>query len=253
VNVSAAAVNNPPSVNLVPTPNPAVITAGSTVSFNANATDDGTGNLNYSWDFGNGQTSSGSGASFNTRGPITYATAGVYTASVQVTDNGTPTGPAKSTTKSVSVTVNSTTANTWPIQSAFDNLGTPLNDLFGPGKLLNLKNVTDGDPSSRWIKPLVAGVTFIAIDLGQSRVVKRFRISFDHSLNGRAYNHTPQYSLDANTWTTFSGMAGIASATGVLYDERVLGTSVNARYIRVVFNGSNNGCAGVWSILVLDS
>ncbi len=72
--------NNPPVIASLPTaiPNPAVV--GAPVAFSADATDADGDSLDYTWDFGDGN--SGAGASVSN----TYAAAGIYTATVSVSD-----------------------------------------------------------------------------------------------------------------------------------------------------------------------
>ncbi|KGK28681.1 S-layer family protein, partial [Cellulophaga sp. E6(2014)] len=82
VTVIAPAVNNSPIANAS---GPATTTVGIVENFNANSSSDPDGNsLTYSWDFGDTNTS-------NLINPThSYATAGTYTVTLTVTDNGTP-------------------------------------------------------------------------------------------------------------------------------------------------------------------
>ncbi|WP_282144203.1 beta strand repeat-containing protein [Cellulophaga baltica] len=82
VTVIAPAVNNSPIANAS---GPATTTVGIVENFNANSSLDPDGNsLTYSWDFGDTNTS-------NLINPThSYATAGTYTVTLTVTDNGTP-------------------------------------------------------------------------------------------------------------------------------------------------------------------
>lgn len=248
ITVTAAPVNNAPNVTLTSNPAPATITVGQSVIFTVSASDPEGSPLTYAWTFGDGGTATGVGPQTHA-----YSSTGVLTATVAVSDNGTPTGVVKTTSKSVTVTINAGGSNSWPMVDTWDNYGTPINALFGPGKTLNKKIVTDGDPSSRWIAPIISGLTLIGWDLSQNRVIKRFRGYFDHSINGRRYNVTLQYSTDKNNWTNFTGMAGVATVANTYYTEWVFGTSVNARYVRVIFNGSDNACAGIWSVDISDN
>ncbi|WP_405246592.1 beta strand repeat-containing protein [Cellulophaga sp. Asnod2-G02] len=82
VTVIAPAINNSPTANAS---GPATTTVGVVENFNANSSSDPDGNgLTYSWDFGDTNAS-------NLINPThSYATAGTYTVTLTVTDNGTP-------------------------------------------------------------------------------------------------------------------------------------------------------------------
>ena len=90
--------NTPPVASFTAAPNPATI--GATVTFNGSGSSDADGDslTSYAWNFGDGNTSSGA----STTTIHTYASAGTYTASLQVTDSLS----AVSTAASITVTVN---------------------------------------------------------------------------------------------------------------------------------------------------
>lgn len=95
---SAAVVSTPPNVNVTTTPNPpAACEAPLTVAFINNSTSNSPtgGGLTYSWDFGDGTTSTD-----ETPSPVTYTENGFYTVTITATDN-----IGCSTTQTITVTV----------------------------------------------------------------------------------------------------------------------------------------------------
>ena len=93
--VQLKAPNLAPSITAGPTATPNPTVAGSTVQFNVAATDPNNDTLTYTWNFGDSTTGTGATPTHS------YATAGLYTASVTVSDG------SLSVSASVQVTINS--------------------------------------------------------------------------------------------------------------------------------------------------
>ena len=103
---SVVVVNQPPSILSGPTATPNPASVGSAVQFSVTATDPENDPLTYTWNFGDGQTGTGSMPSHS------YASAGTFTASVAVSD-----GP-HTVSGSVNVTVAGGTTSTLKVTSA---------------------------------------------------------------------------------------------------------------------------------------
>ncbi len=116
---ASSTVNVAPTLNL--TSNVSGGAAPLSVTFTSGAADplnsDGSAgtlaaNLVYAWDFGDGQTSNGTGTTFASR-THSYATPGTYTCTVRVTDAGTP-ALFTEATKNISVVGGGTPTNVAP-------------------------------------------------------------------------------------------------------------------------------------------
>ena len=100
VNLTAGAPNQAPTATITSPSGDVAINAGQSVSFAGSGSDPDPGGsiAAYSWSFPGGTPASSSVA---TPGNVTYSTAGTYTASFTVTDNGGLTSPAATRTVTV--------------------------------------------------------------------------------------------------------------------------------------------------------
>lgn len=111
--VAQATVNTPPTASFTITPQVPAVDQEALFDASSSTDSDGTV-LSYSWDFGDGQTSSGPTARH------TYASAGPYTVVLTVTDN---LGGAGSTSRTITV---ASTLNQSPIATFSMNPATPV-------------------------------------------------------------------------------------------------------------------------------
>jgi methionine-rich copper-binding protein CopC len=113
--------------------------------------------------------------------------------------------------------------------------------LHTPAKTIDGKGVNDGDPDSRW-----AGDTmpeWLLYDFGSSPTINLVRLSFYDWNSGRIYNYSLQTSNDLVSW---SNVITNAQSAGEEWTAQIIG-SVNARYLKVIFNSNNqNDWAGLW-------
>ncbi len=110
-----------------------------------------------------------------------------------------------------------------------------------PEKTIDGLGYNDGDPDSRW-----AGDTmpeWLMFDLGVTKSIGMTRLSFYNWNNGRIYNYSIKVSTDMNQWQEIVTNATSSSEEWTV-DEFGL---VNARYVKIIFNSSNQGdWAGLW-------
>jgi hypothetical protein len=113
--------------------------------------------------------------------------------------------------------------------------------IHGPEKTIDGMGYLDGDPDSRWSGDTMP--EWISFDFGNVKSLGMTQLEFYNWNAGRIYNYTIQVSLDNINWTDVV-VNGSSSSSQWTTNEFNL---VDARYVRVVFNSSNQSdWAGLW-------
>ncbi|MFP2958403.1 discoidin domain-containing protein [Myxococcus sp. 1LA] len=220
----AAAINTAVSGNTPPVANFNVTVSGLTATFSDASTDaDGT-IASRSWSFGDGSTATATNPS------RTYASAGHYTVSLTVTDNG-----GASHTKSQAVSVGSGYVNlalNKPTTSS-----APCNSSESAAKAVN--GSVSGGTTDKFCS--LASPAWMQVDLGAAQTVSNFTVQHagaggeSTGWNSRAF--TIQTSSNGSTWTT---PVTVSNNTSNSSTHAITPTS--ARYIRLnVTTPTQNG------------
>ena len=211
----AAAINNAVSGNTAPVANFGVSISGLTANFSDSSSDaDGT-IASRSWNFGDGGTSTATNPS------RTYASAGNYTVSLTVTDNGGATH-----TKTQTVSVGSGNVNLALNKPATGSSACNSNE--GPAKAVN--GSTSGGNTDKFCS--LASSAWLQVDLGSAQTVSSFVVKHagaggeSTSWNTKAF--TIQTSTNATSWSTPVTVTANTASTST---HSISATS--ARYIKL--------------------